>query len=371
MTIGRAVVLLLLATAVACGGPRAGRGGGGACMRLESERVVRGETLCEDVWTCFRPPNGILDRVGLRRLAPCNDATGPIVLYLPGMHQNAEFIGNDASHDLRLYLAQAGLRTWSLDWRTHALPADATPDQLAVASRWNAETFLDDAAWAAEFVRGAEHGPLFVAGFSYGAGAAYGLAARGDQAISGLVIIDGAPADGSTPPGDAAMIDVAGSRLPWPQREQLLRTVLASPANPSPVAGYRTAGAALGDILFTSPSFGGNGALSAARDGVSDIHDIALLLNSYDRWWPRATLGGKAPSPRTIPVLAFAAGNMGPKWLERVRAGATAFGGDRASVKEIPLHGHIDLLVGRLSVTEVFEPIRRWVSSAPAQPKAR
>lgn len=363
MTFRRAALALLLVTAVACGsGPRAGRGGGGACMRLESERVVRGEVLCEDVWTCFRPPNGLLDRVGMRRLAPCNETSGPIVLYLPGMHQNAEFIGNDAGHDLRLYLAQAGVRTWSLDWRTHAVPDTATADQLATVARWNADTFVDDAAWAVEFVRGAEQGPIFLAGFSFGTSVAYALASRGDQPLAGLVIIDGAPSDGTAPAGDS-VIDVGGSRLPYPQREQLLRTVLRSPNNPSPVAGYRTAGAALGDILFTAPSFGGNGALTAARDGVSDIRDVALLLNSYDRWWPRAALGGRVPSPRPVPVLAFAAGNMGPAWVERVRAGAVAYGGEKASVKEIPLHGHLDLLVGRLASTEVFEPVRRWVTT--------
>ncbi len=366
MTARRAALLLLVLVAAGCGagGPRAsGERGGGACMRLESERVVRGEVLCEDVWTCFRPPNGLLDRVGMRRLAPCGEVGGPIVLYLPGMHQNAEFIGNDASHDLRLYLAQAGVRTWSLDWRTHAVPPDANAEQLAAAARWNADTFIDDAAWAVEFVRGAERGPIYVAAFSYGTSVAYALASRGEP-LAGLVIIDGAPSDGRAPAGDAAMIDVGGSRLPWPQREQLLRTVVLSPSNPSPVAGYRTAGAALGDILFTSPSFGGNGALTAARDGVSDIHDVALLLSSYDRWWPRAALGGRTPSPRAVPVLAFAAGNMGPAWVERVRAGAQAYGGERASVKEVPLHGHLDLLVGRLAVTEVFEPVRRWVSTA-------
>jgi pimeloyl-ACP methyl ester carboxylesterase len=365
----RAALLFLVVLAAACGGtsgPRAGKNDAGACMRLQSERVVRGEVLCEDVWTCFRPPNGLMDRIGLRRLAPCQPTSGPVVLYLPGMHQNAEFIGNDASHDLRLYLAQAGIRTWSLDWRTHAVPPDATPDQLAQAAKWDADTFAADAAWATEFIAGAEQsqgrGPLYVVGFSFGTSIAYALASRGDLPISGLVIIDGAPSDGRTPAGDAAMIDVGSSRLPWAQREALLRTVLLSPNNPSPVPGYRTAGAALGDILFTSQSFGGNGGLTAARDGVSDIHDVALLLTSYDRWWPRATLGGRAPSPRSVPVMAFASGNMGPEWVERVRAGAKAYGGDKASVKEIPLHGHLDLLVGRLAVTEIFEPVRRWIS---------
>jgi hypothetical protein len=45
-----------------------------------------------------------------------------------------------------------------------------------------------------------------------------------------------------------------------------------------------------------------------------------------------------------------------------VKKGADEFGGDHAIVKTLPLHGHLDVLVGRLASSEVFEPIRRWLS---------
>ena len=45
----------------------------------------------------------------------------------------------------------------------------------------------------------------------------------------------------------------------------------------------------------------------------------------------------------------------------RVKQGADEFGGDHAIVKTLPLHGHLDVLVGRLASSEVFEPIRRWL----------
>src|SRR5262249_2290196 len=126
-----AALLALVLTVAGCGGrTRVMRDtSGAACMRLSSERQVRGETLCEDVFTCIRPPGGLVDRIGLRRLALCSGATGPVVLFLPGMHMNGQLASTDARYDLRLYLAQAGIRAWSLDYRTHNLPPHATPAQ--------------------------------------------------------------------------------------------------------------------------------------------------------------------------------------------------------------------------------------------------
>ena len=114
-------------------------------MRLQGERQVRGETLCEDVFSCFREPGSIYDRIGLRRIAPCEDPIGPVVLFFPGVFMNGEIAGNDAKYDLRLYLAQAGLRVWSLDYRTHAVPSTASPKDLEVFDDWTREVFLEDA----------------------------------------------------------------------------------------------------------------------------------------------------------------------------------------------------------------------------------
>jgi pimeloyl-ACP methyl ester carboxylesterase len=361
-----AVLLAVVVAAAGCGRTRVSSGvpaTPSACVRLQSERQVRGETLCEDAFSCYLPPNGESDRIGLRRLAPCNGGGGPVVLYFPGMFMNGEISGTSANYDLRLYLAQAGFRIWSLDYRTHAVPANASPQQLQTLSAWTRDTFLQDAEWGATFVRGVDPGPLFLAGFSYGAGVAYGLVSRGNQPVEGLIILDGVPGGSSFPPeGGGAAIDVAGSQMSFADREALLGAVIKSPNNPSPVGGG-TAGAALGQILFSAPSYGGQGGLSAARDGVSDIRVVALLLDSYDRWWPRAALEGPAKGPyKRLPVLAFASENMGPAWVARVKKGADEFGGDHAVVKTLPLHGHLDVLVGRLASSEVFEPIRRWLS---------
>ena len=370
MTILRAAACLLVAVAVAGCSKRTRVPSGeeakpAACMRLQGERQVRGEALCEDVFSCFRPPGGVVDRIGLRRLAPCAGGAGPVVLYLPGMHMNGEIATNDANQDLRLYLAQAGIRTWSLDYRTHAVRPQASQEELQALAGWSRERFLDDAEWATTFVRSSDPGPLYLVGFSFGASMAYGIVARSDQPVMGLVILDGVPSGGGgagdTSGGSA--IDVGGSRLPYEDRERLLRAVIQSPNSPSPVGGYATAGTALADIVYTAPSFGGQGGLSAARNGVTDVRVLARLLDSYDRWWPRAALEGSSPGGprRKLRVLAIASTNMGPKWVEGVKDGAKNFGGDRTEFRELPLHGHLDVLVGRLAPAEVYEPTRRFV----------
>ena len=363
MRAAHAAALVLVAGALACRGPSP-EGGAASCTHVQAERQVYGAALCEDVWACTRPPGGRFDRIGLHRLALCENATGPVVLYLPGMHMNGELPIAEPRHDLRVYLAAAGVRTWGLDYRTHAVPADAPAADLEALSRWTANLFVDDAAWAAAFVRGGDAGPLYVAGFSQGAAFAYRLASREGQALAGLLILDGAVGGGRAPAGGGPAIDVGGSRLPFAERKQLLSDVIADPRRPSSVPGFANAGAALADILFTAQSFGGHGGLANTREGVSDVQLLAMLLASDDRWWPRAAVDDPAP-PRpshTLPVLAFASTAFGPEWVKRVHDSAEAYGGPSATVRALPGYGHLDVLVGGRAAQDVFEPARAWLA---------
>jgi hypothetical protein len=330
------------------------------CTHLKTTREARGVALCEDVWTCSRPPGGRFDRVGLHRLAACEGATGPVLLYLPGMHMNGDLVSTDARYDLRLYLATTGVRTWGLDYRTHAVPDTASTTDLETLGRWTAELFADDVEWAVGFARGADPGPVYLAGFSFGAGLAYRVASRAD--VTGLVILDGAAGAGRPAGGEGPAIDVGGSRLPFAERQRLLDAVIADPAGPSPQPGFPTAGDALAEILYSAPSFGGKGGLADARR-ASDVRVLAMMLRRYDRWWPRAALAGTEPRPprSPLPLIAFASTNMGPEWVARVRASAEAFGGKSARVGELPGRGHLDVLVGRSAARDVFEPVRHWL----------
>ena len=110
------------------------------CTHVTAERHLRGTLVCEDVWTCERPPGGRFDRIGLRRLAACEGASGPVVLYLPGMHMNARVPAGDPRHDLRLYLVDAGFRTWGIDSVIRVRPLGRTSlTIISLASRWRGD----------------------------------------------------------------------------------------------------------------------------------------------------------------------------------------------------------------------------------------
>ncbi len=332
-----------------------------ACTLVHAVRETRGITLCEDTWTCPRPPGGRFDRIGLHRLAACEGANGPVVLYLPGMHMNGELLQSDARYDLRIYLATEGVRTWGLDYRTHAVPAETAPDGLQALAGWNAQLFAEDATWAARLIQRGDPGPLYLAGFSYGASVAYRLAARDDVPLAGLIMLDGV-AGSTRSDGQGPAIDVGGRRLPYDARASLLRAVRLNANGPSPLPGYATAGDALAETLYSAQSFGGKGGLTDPHR-VSDVRVLADLLDGYDRWWPRAALGGDPPAPRAaLPVIAFASTNFGPEWAAKVRASAEAFGGQAVELHELPGYGHLDVLVGNQASRLVYLPIKRWLT---------
>ena len=336
------------------------------CRQVRAERLVEGTPLCEDAWTCERPPGGKFDNVGLHRLAPCDaPADAPVLLYLPGMHMNGELPMTEPRNDLRLFLAIRGVRTWGLDYRTHTVPPTASPEELATLASWTTDVFRDDAAWAAAFVRSADGRLDHIAGFSHGAVIAFDLAARRVAPEATLIILDGAlPANREVQPGGPA-IDVAGGRLTYATRQALLNAVIADPDAPSPLAGYPSAGEALQKVLYAAQGFGGRGGLANTYDDVSDLRVLATLLRSYDRWWPRAAASGAAPGAPAdpVPVLAFASGRIGPAWLERVRTSAVAFGKGRESVVELPDYGHLDVLVAREAAHDVFFPVFEWITA--------
>src|SRR5262245_1569482 len=356
------VPLLAAGLLLGCRGPRAGNRVG-ACTHVQSSREVRGTVVCEDAWACVRPPGDRFDRVGLHRLGPCDQRGGPVVLYLPGMHMNGALPFTDPNEDLRVYLAAAGVRTWGIDYRTHTVPATATPEELRALAGWTTDVFVSDVAWAADFIRKGDPGPLYLAGFSYGASLAYRLAAR--HAPAGLIILDGAHDGARNPEGTGVAIDVAGGRLPYADRQRLLDAVRIDPDSPSPVPGFQTSGEALAEILYTAPSFGGQGGLADTRRDVSDIQVLATLLAGYARWWPHAALGAAPPGPSGTPlrVIAFASTQRGPAWVDRVRASAVAFGGGTAVVRELRGYGHLDILVARTASRDVFGPVIAWLGT--------
>ncbi len=354
-------LVLTLAALAACRGPGLERERA-SCAHLQSGRQVRGVALCEDVWTCERPPGGAFDRIAVRRLAACGSLLGPVALVLPDRHMSSETGQTSAEADVRLYLAQDGVQTWSLDYRTHAAGLFGE-DPTAATRGWRAETFIGDAAWAVAFARGVTPKPLALIGLGDGATLAYAAVRAGVPGVGGVVAVDGAlePA----PPVDASsgLVEARVGHLDWETGERLVRFARLGARTPSPVPGFVTAGEALADALHRAPGWGAPGGLASATMALADPEIVARYLASQDRWWPAAVarerVDGKPRKP--LPVLAFAAGARGPEWIDRVREGARTFGGDAADVRILGGQGHLDVLLGRQAAQRVYEPIRRWL----------
>jgi len=96
---------------------------------------------------------------------------------------------------------------------------------------------------------------------------------------------------------------------------------------------------------------------------------LAKLLIGYDRYWP-AVQDGENPfsaellaalKASKIPVIAFASTNFGSQWPGQVEAAAKSTGAPDPSFKKFDNWGHLDVLAGTKSESEVFAPTVAWI----------
>lgn len=383
-----------------------------------SERTVSGyATLRETIWTVARPPHGQHDHIALHRITQAAEGNGsltrPVFLFLPGPHLHGEIIIPDERYDLRLYLANRGIETWTLDYRTHFIPREQIYDS-AFMQPWTTEAFVEDVAAAARFVRETSRAQkIFVGGFGRGATFAYLYAARHwREDVLGLVILDGYALD----PPDAFPLYVERSptpswfaddleaRLPYKRWMKILQDVIDNPSGPDffpqVVAPVNRTGArylpaepmfnsraeALAHFLnagttffFVSPELAGPG-VSNAKGGYADVSILARILLHQDRYWPRVQNHGgfnlqrhlagaqfdyaRALHTMETPVLAFASGNMdnaGMLWSERVRFTAQTLSTPDVQFRVLEDWGHFDVLWGTAAAQEVFAPVAAWI----------
>lgn len=258
---------------------------------------------------------------------------------------------------------------------------------------WTTETFIEDAAVAADFVRrtsGKQY--IFVGGFGRGATFAALMSAwygRGD--VSGLLLLDGYVLD---PPDEEPLYhehqetpewfadDLERRYLPYARWLKQLQEVLSYPNGPDflPLHVFANRTEALAHFLYVSPEFGQQGGLSNAKEGYADTLMLARLLLNEDRYWPRVQNHGgfdfkrhlagssfdyeKALTTMNVPVLAFASGNMNKAeipWAERIEYTARATATQEVRYRLLENWGHLDMLFGTKAQQEVFQPIGDWI----------
>jgi len=325
-------------------------------LSAEDHPVAEGSAITETVWTSVRAA-GPYDRIGLHRYR----ASGPSVatlLYLPGTNMNGAAALTEEKYNLWLYLAARGIEVYALDYRTHSVPPDASPDQLKALKDWTSAVFVADIAAAADFARQTGgHDKLFVAGFSRGAFLAYAFANTAPDRVAGLVVLDGP---------FKALSAGAFDRAP----------VLADPDAPAADPQFKSIGDQLAHVLQTAWLPGG---LANPEGAMSRPAVLARLLKDYDRWYPAVqdvdgkTIASSANAPETdlddlwgkfqTPILLFASTGMGGDWVINAVHSAVHSGSGDVTLNVLERYGHLDVLVGEQAAAEVFEPTAAWIKA--------
>ena len=335
------------------------------------------------------------DKIGLHRLAKGpNPPAHPdaVVLYLPGTNMNGEVALEDPKYSFQVYLAEHGIDVWSMDYRTHFIPATTAESDLAELKGWTNDLFESDIDAAAKFVSektrnvkitpGLHLAPgtfvfgglnkLFVACFSRGVEFAYLYAARHPERVAGIIALDGfipTRPMRAVPAGHYAD-DIGGEHLTYDRRYKLMQMVIDNPDQAAPIPKYKTARDNLEHVVYDAGGFfGGKGGLANPQGGFSDPVVLAKLLISYDRYWPAVQDGENPFTPELlaslksskIPVIAFASTNFGAKWPAMAEASAKSTGAPDPSFAKFDGWGHLDVLAGTKSESEVFAPTVAWI----------
>jgi pimeloyl-ACP methyl ester carboxylesterase len=318
------------------------------------------------------------DKIALHRAAKGPNPPAPpeaVVLYLPGTNMNGEVALEDPRYSIQVYLAERGVDVWAMDYRTHFIPPQTPQSNLSELAGWTNDLFESDIDVATKFVsEKTGRDKLFVAGFSRGVEFAYLYAARHPERVAGIIALDGfIPTHPMrTEPVTAGHYadDIGGEHLTYDKRYKLMQMVIDNPDQPAPIPKYKTARENLEHVVYGAGGFfGGNGGLANPQGGFSDAVVLAKLLIGYDRYWP-AVQDSENPfsaellavlKASKIPVIAFASTNFGAQWPGQVEEAAESTGAPDPSFKKLDKWGHLDVLAGTKSESEVFAPTAAWI----------
>jgi pimeloyl-ACP methyl ester carboxylesterase len=316
------------------------------------------------------------DQIGLHRVAkgptlPAHPEA--VVLYLPGTNMNGEVALDDPRYSFQVYLAAHGIDVWSMDYRTHFVPPQTPQSDLAELAGWTNDLFESDIEAAAKFVNEKSgHSRIFVAGFSRGVEFAYLFAAKHyPERVAGIIALDGFipshPMRAEPLPAGQYADDIGGKHLTYDKRHTLMQMVIDNPDQPAPIPKYKTARENLGHVMYDA--IPGHGAFANMPGGYSDAVVLAKLLIAYDRYWPSVQDGENPFTPdllaslkaSKIPVIAFASTNFGANWPTQVEAASKSAGAPDPSFKKFDNWGHLDVLAGSKSESEVYAPTAAWI----------
>ncbi len=311
------------------------------------------------------------DKIGLHHVAigktpPENPEL--VILYLPGTNMNGIVAPDDVKHSLALYLASHGVDFWAMDYRTHYVSPETPQSDLKELKGWTYDLFASDIDEAVKFIRAhTHHDKIFLAGFSRGVTNEYLYTALHPENVQGIIALDGfiSRRARKEPSEDVYADDIGGAHLTYDKRKTLMEMVIANPDGPAPIPKYKTARENLEHVVYDSGgAFGGHGGLANPQGGKSDAVELAKLLITYDRYWPRVQDFEDPFTPERlaalgksqVPVIAFSSTNIASEWPAMVEQSAHSTGNKVASFAKLEGTGHLDVLCGNDSEAMVFVP---------------
>jgi len=370
-------------------------------------------------WETQRPPYTNLDKIALHRLVQVENIVlnKKIIFMLPGTWNAGGWSRiTDPAVNTMIFLANNGFDVYTLDYRSKNIP-DMDNDQfdqygidISVTTTWTYGVFRDDIKACVDLIKKLTNGhKIFMSGFSRGTNLLYYYASKYPDDLRGMVVLDyfikdnppiGTPLDEATYRmaidlfKEKLLVDpVSADAVPWliPPAFYLddvtysnwklagcLPFARSMVGGPLP-ADYEEISDYVADSAYHIwDVFGlGEGALSNYDDDQIDREVLITVLNEFNRYYPNiqgledTQLQAWDDVPYFdyddndiyLPAIAFVTSYIGCPY------GSCQFDilpnmtrSSDVTVKWLTGYGHIDVLFGKNSLTDVKQPLLQWLN---------
>ena len=279
--------------------------------------------LQETVWekNATMAPNGPYDKIGLHRLVQTGTTPKDVVFINPGTYGYGGALTSNPATDSftktendsqAIYWANRGFDVYSIDYRTHFVPASLNTSQLGFMANWGWDQWISDIKEAVDKTKDISGVcSVFMAGQSFGGRATTNYATVYSQDVKGIIMLDGGNASTNPVPTNSYNLTAAlaqenatsnwaliAPNLPGrtpvaPTFQSLMQYALANPSAPAEAPPGTPLPPVLNPLTNKSWSnitqwcaFVLNGATTNIAGGYSNVSNIIATLAGMDRYWP-------------------------------------------------------------------------------------
>jgi hypothetical protein len=372
--------------------------------------------LVHFVWETLRPPEGVLDTIRLHRVVKKSKMffNRKVIFMVPGTWNAGRWSEiTDPDINPMLYLANNDYDVYTIDLRTGNIP-DMSYDQFAEygidissTADWTYGVFREDIKCCVDFIKfSSSVDKIFMSGFSRGVTHMTIYASKYQDDLKGLVALDGLIKDFSygTPLDEATynqivslfkaglLVDPNTSMvIPWLYMAFFLDDVNYNNwklAGALPYSKNMVGGALPADFDVISDYAAdhahhvwdligvGEGALTNYHGGYIDRNDLVDVLNEFCRYYPYiqtledTQLFAHDDVPYFdyddndiyLPMIAFLSKLGCPDNICLIDVLPNITLSDDVTINLLQGYGHMDVLFGTYSLTDVKQPLLDWLN---------